>query len=81
MKKAYMKPGIYFEPVNTSSNLSSGCEGIANLAENQCSVTVSEGDEVMEIFGIEGICPWTPDNPESQMCYHAPTEWNNVYSS
>ena len=65
----------------TNSSPESSCEGIANLAEDQCSVTVRDGDEEMQIFAIQAICPWTPDNPESQICYHAPSEWNNVYSS
>lgn len=82
MKKAYKRPIVYFESTETTQNPSSGCEAIANLAENQCSITVTDPDlpGVEErFFTIQIICE--PVINGDSFCYHAPTEWNNVYSS
>ena len=79
MKKTYKKPEIYYESFTLSNNISSGCAGIANLAENQCSITIPELDYT--IFMTDLICEVTPPGGNDTICYHAPTEWNNVYSS
>lgn len=79
MKKPYQKPKIYYESFTLSNSISSGCEGIANLAENQCSITVP--DLGIEIFTVDLVCQYTPPGNDDTICYHAPTEWNNVYSS
>lgn len=42
MKNTYSKPRIVFENFGLSNGASSGCEGIANLAEYECSVTIPE---------------------------------------
>ena len=79
MKKAYEKPRIYYESFTLSNNISAGCEGIANLAEYQCSVTVTELG--IEIFTQDLVCMVTTPANDDSICYHAPSEWNNVYSS
>lgn len=79
MKKAYVKPKMYYESFILSSSISSSCEGIANLGENQCSVTIP--DIGIEIFTSEIACEYTPPSGDDTICYHAPSDWNNVFSS
>lgn len=79
MKKEYGKPRICYESFTLSNSISSGCEGIANLGEQQCSITIP-GLEY-PIFTSTPICEITPPGGNDQICYHVPTDWNNVFSS
>lgn len=79
MKKQYEKPRICYESFALSDRISAGCEGIANLAEYQCSIYIKDLD--VTIFTIDLVCEETPPGGDDTICYHAPTEWNNVYSS
>lgn len=79
MKKAYEKPRVGYESFKLSNSVSSGCEGIANLGENQCSITIPELG--IEIFNIQIMCEYTAPGGDDTICYHAPSDWNNVYSS
>lgn len=79
MKKSYEKPTIFFDSFALSDRVSSGCEGIANIGESNCSVYIPELGE--SIFNIEMICEVSPPGGNETICFHAPYEWNNVYSS
>lgn len=79
MKKPYEKPRIYYESFALSDRISAGCEGIANLGEGQCSIKIPEFGK--SIFSIDLVCDITVPGGDDSFCYHAPTEWNNVYSS
>lgn len=80
--KKYEKPTIYFESFTLSQNIASGCEGIALFGENVCGVKVNMMDMDMVIIG-QGIggCEYQPPNPDDYICYHAPSDANNVFSS
>lgn len=79
MKSTYSRPRIVFENFGLSNGASSGCEGIANLAEYECSVMIPELG--YSIFNDMNICEVTPVGDDDTLCYHAPSDWNNVYSS
>lgn len=79
MKKAYTAPKIYYESFALSTSISAGCEGIANLSEGQCTVTVP--DLGIEIFTIDLVCQVTAPGTDDTICFHVPADWNNVYSS
>ncbi len=84
MKKVYEKPKIQYESFSLSDSISSGCEGIANLGEGACAVNpkdLLEIGEVINIFNNDLICDDTNIDDRNWFCYHAPAEWNNVYSS
>lgn len=79
MKRAYQRPIVCFQNFALSNQVSSGCEGIANSVEFQCSVLIPEFG--YEVFNSENICPVSPPGVDDYICFHAPTDENNVYSS
>ena len=83
MRKTYNKPKLWYEDFRLSQSIASGCEGIANYAENLCSVTVKipGSNTLIEVFMSSSVCLYFPPNLDDTVCYHAPNESNNVYSS
>ena len=82
MKKIYKKPELWYEDFRLSQSIAAGCEGIANIAEGQCTVTISDPDKGYHIvLFTASTCPDSPPNPDDYVCYHAPSEGNNVFSS
>ena len=81
MRKRYQKPALRYESFRLSQSIASGCEGIANFAENQCSVTLTGPGYSLTLFHDSQICVDSPPNPDDYLCYHVPSENNNVFSS
>ena len=81
MKKAYCKPSLWYENFQLSQSIASNCEGIANFTEGMCSVTLEGPVYSLVLFNDPSICINSPPNPDDYLCYHAPTEGNNVFSS
>ena len=81
VKKEYRKPWLWYENFQLSQSIASGCEGIANFTEGMCSVTLTGPGYNLVLFSDTNICRDTPPNPDDYLCYHAPTEGNNVFSS
>lgn len=79
MKKAYVKPILLAENAASSSPLSSSCEGIANYSLLQCSVFVAELGWTIYTSEIADCLKVGPG--EDLVCYHNPTDENNVFSS
>lgn len=81
MKKEYMKPTIVFEDFTLSTNIAAGCDSIVgNPSQGTCGIP-----------GTGGICIFsTPetgcnilfdDGSYDGLCYHVPTEGNNLFNS
>lgn len=79
MKKVYTKPEIIFDSFELSQSIAAGCEGISQHAEGACAVWLEELGT--SIFATTAICKYAPPSPEDYVCYNAPTDSNNVYSS
>lgn len=81
MKKNYQKPQIRFESFELSQDISAGCELISNHGQGACVVLVPEWD--MTLYINEMNCDATaPDYGDGDgLCYHAPSDSYNVYSS
>lgn len=80
MKRAYQRPIVCYQNFALSNQVSSGCEGIANSVEFQCSVYIPELGYA--VFHSENICDYaSPPGEDDLVCVHAPTDENNVYSS
>ena len=50
MKKEYQKPELYYESFQLAQSIASNCEGIANFAENACSVTLEGPGYQLTLF-------------------------------
>lgn len=81
MKKAYKAPELYYESFQLAQNISAGCEGIANFNDNGCSIDVNDVGVTLNIYTQPGICVFTGPGFEDRICYHAPSEMNNAFSS
>ena len=79
-KKKYVKPQILITSFELSESIESGCEQISNSAEYMCAVEDKESEMTYIANGISG-CIYTPPNPDDFVCYHAPSDSNNVFSS
>ena len=82
MKKTYEKPQILFESFTLNTNISAGCEKPTNLPSwNQCGLDFSGLMVFMD--GMTGCTDIKITEGESfdGLCYHTPTEANNVFTS
>lgn len=79
-KKKYVKPQILITSFELSESIASGCEQISNAAEYMCAVVDKEAEMTYIADGVSG-CTFTPPNPDDFVCYHIPSDNNNVFSS
>lgn len=87
MKKIYSKPEILFEDFAVTATIASGCERPCNQNEGTCAFEFQCGPWVMYIFNLEPGSPCS-DGAENLvgtehdgLCYHAPSESFNTFSS
>ena len=81
MKKTYVKPELYFENFELSSNIAAGCQWISTSAENVCPVTVDmDGFGKVQIF-VKDSCKYYAPDLQDKVCYHSPQDNNNVFTS
>ena len=79
-KKIYVKPQILITSFELSESIASGCEQISNSAAYTCAVEDKEA-EMTYIMGEISGCVFTTPNPDDYVCYHAPSDSSNVFSS
>lgn len=80
MRKVYKKPEVVFVSFELSESISAGCEQISNQAEYACAVEDTMAELTYITEGITG-CNYTPPNVYDLVCYHAPSDSANVFSS
>ena len=78
MKKTYVKPEVYFENFELSANIATGCERSIGPTVGTCWKGV-EGFKSFGIFTETHSCKTTPD--EYGLCYHTPTDADNIFTS
>lgn len=87
MKKIYHKPQIVFESFTMSTNIAGDCEPpfVNNASKGVCTVNGNGG---LAIF--DDLVSACNANPEEMggiadhwdgLCYHVPTEDNNLFNS
>ena len=81
MKKEYSAPKLYYESFQLAQNISAGCEGIANFNDENCAIYVQDTGVNIIIYSQPHVCIYTGPGFEDRICYHAPTEMNNAFSS
>lgn len=78
MKKAYVKPEVYFENFQLSASIAAGCTLISNSAENLCPVA----DKDLGVTYItDNACTYTTPGENDQICYHNPSDQTKVFTS
>lgn len=84
MKKTYTKPEISFESFLMSTSIAGDCEQpfVVNMpTEGSCAI---EGTGGMNLFNADmvNICNTTPPGGlYNGLCYHNPTDANNLFNS
>lgn len=80
MKKIYSKPEIVFESFSLCQNIAAGCE-IRTNTPSQMQCAYGENDFGTPLF-LQGVsaCKVTTQENET-LCYHIPTEGNNIFNS
>jgi hypothetical protein len=84
MKKTYKKPEIIFEDFSLSTSIAAGCEKKSGFSMDVCAYY----DPMLgfDVF-ISGVatCVMTPPDAAGDvyngLCYHVPSESNNVFQS
>lgn len=81
MKKQYVKPELYFENFELSTNIATGCATIVNNQEGTCTYTVSVNGIEGNVFlsNTQGCVYTNPD--DAGICYNVPEGNNKVFSS
>ena len=91
MKKVYQKPEIAFESFVMSTNIAGDCEKpfMTTIAKGTCGIPASTqipGLPPMTLFdmnasGTNCTAPGIGDEMHNQLCYHNPSEKNNLFNS
>lgn len=82
MKKTYVRPEVYFENFELSTNIATGCSaGYDHNNTNfgtpdQCALFFGND----RVFVAAPICD-IPKDPQVDYCYHVPTANDSVFSS
>lgn len=81
MKKAYVKPELYFENFELSTSIAAGCEQlIKNSTRGSCALIL---DSRRHVF-LDGVADCTTkqvDGENGYACYHVPVTTNNLFNS
>ena len=85
MKKTYTKPDISFECFLMSTNIAGDCEGepVNNATRGVCGVPGSGGDFLFSgtVTGCSFDYAGLFGDDFNGLCYHNPTEYNNLFNS
>lgn len=82
MKKTYVKPEVYFESFELSTNIATGCEYKTGFAINECTYKLPGGlgnvfvNENTQCYDIKA-----PDQSYGSVCYQVPAEASNLFTS
>ncbi len=80
MKKAYVKPQLYFENFELSANIAVQCGYPIHYAAVSCKDGLGGlGGYADVIFIDTNSCSATPD--EFGLCYHNPTDTTKLFNS
>lgn len=81
MKKAYVKPEIYFESFELSANIATGCEYTTNHAMNVCTYEITGGRNVFVDATTSCNDIKVPGGQYGSVCYHVPSDTSNLFTS
>lgn len=74
MKKAYVKPEVYFENFQLSANIAAGCGERLNHTMEVCQPVPG-----VQLFTTASNCAMTPD--DAGLCYQTSTDERRLFTS
>lgn len=81
MKKAYVKPELYFENFELSTSIAAGCEQlINNSTRGSCALILANGRNVF-LDTVADCTTKQADGVNGYACYHVPVTTNNLFNS
>ncbi len=81
MKKAYVKPELYFENFELNANIAASCANqIHNVARDVCGLRV-DGMGTVFLTGIQGCKDYKINDGDYDLCYHNPSDTQNLFNS
>lgn len=82
MKKTYSKPDVIFDSFSLSTNVAADCAFKTPLPKaDECGLPTGFLNEIIFITEMQG-CTRTQGNGQwDTICYHQPTEENNLFNS
>lgn len=83
MKKVYKKPEAFIESFTLCTNVAAGCEVKTNLlTENTYGCGYKYGRDGVVVFTDTMGCDLTEeDGSYNDICYHTPSDANNLFNS
>lgn len=83
MKKTYSKPDILFDSFSLNTSISATCEKPANFQSDVCGYEYTDSIVVFttEVQGCWSGITWPEDTQFDGICYHNPTDNNNLFVS
>lgn len=81
MKRAYNKPNVVFERFSLSSSIAAPCALESNFSSGSCGFEFT--DEIIVFVTADQGCNTidADGNYYDLVCYHNPTELNNLFNS
>ena len=80
MKKAYVKPEIYFESFELSANIATACPKATHTpSDNMCGVNI-DGVGMVFLYAI-AECKYKGADGDYSTCYHNPDSNLNLFNS
>jgi hypothetical protein len=82
MKKTYSKPDIIFDSFALSTNVAANCEFKTPLPKaDECGMPIGFLNDVIFITEMQGCTKIIETGAWDTICYHQPTEENNLFNS
>lgn len=80
MKKAYVKPQVYFEDFQLSASIAAGCGSPSTVhAKDICAIDFPGVGKIF--FDSIAACEEHVEDGYGSICYHNPEPTNNLFNS
>ena len=86
MKKAYTKPQIFLDNFSLCTSIAAGCEIKGNdvtptYNEYGCGYIYGRSGDMVFVTETMGCGFEEPDEDHDGICYHTPSDANNIFNS
>jgi hypothetical protein len=82
MKKTYSKPDIFFDSFSLSTTVAANCEFKTPLPKaDECGMPTGYFNYIVFVNELQGCNRTVESGVWETICYHQPTEENNLFNS